>query len=339
MDPNTSIRHLCLGENDRLSLNDGIESEGNWDTSEYLNLEYEKNEISNEFAVKLCLEYEVKNGEKVMKRELLAALRGELYFVKFIINLEQDDVEPEVVFGRSFLRITKGIVDFGNRILTIYADLITFNDDSDDELDELLASTYVSDLPPLDISVTTILAKFLLLDIPIDRDVPIVVGRSFLHTCRVIMNTIKGTTSTFDGIVHKKIYVTNVRNSHEESDSDDEKEYCLKMDGMGKPFYGPKHDQYLSCDDPIDPVLALREVLNPFKKICMWKKAIVFLGSLPVPLQHAEWIPNHSGNFAKKVIEMRNGTLRLELWILTKTSLSKDTKQRPLKGSYRSTTS
>ncbi|GKE38236.1 hypothetical protein Tco_1461641 [Tanacetum coccineum] len=82
-----------------------------------VNLEYEKNMISNEFAVKLCLEYEVKNGEKVMKRELLVALRGELYFVKFIINPEQDDVKLKVVFGRSFLKITKGIVDFRNGIL------------------------------------------------------------------------------------------------------------------------------------------------------------------------------------------------------------------------------
>ncbi|GJZ83086.1 hypothetical protein Tco_0648259 [Tanacetum coccineum] len=92
------------------------------------NLEYEKNMISNEFAVKLCLEYE------------------------FIINPEEDDVEPRVIFGRSFIRLTKGIVDLGNVILTIYPDLITFNDDSDDELDALLASVDVSDLPPLDIT-------------------------------------------------------------------------------------------------------------------------------------------------------------------------------------------
>ncbi|GJZ86440.1 hypothetical protein Tco_0658050 [Tanacetum coccineum] len=82
-------------------------------------LEYEKNIISNEFAVKFCLEY------------------------------EEDDAEPWVIFGRLFLRQTKGIVDFGNGILTIYPDRITSNDDSDDELDALLASINVSDLPPL----------------------------------------------------------------------------------------------------------------------------------------------------------------------------------------------
>ncbi|GJZ17513.1 agenet domain-containing protein [Tanacetum coccineum] len=101
------------------------------------------------------------------------------------------------------------------------------------------------------VGVTTILASFLIIDIPIDRDVPIVIGRSFLYTCRSILNIIKGTTSTFDGVCHQK-------------------------------FYDAK------------------EALNPFKTICVWKKPIDFLGSLPVPLQHAEWIPNRSRNFAKE---------------------------------------
>ncbi|GKE61261.1 agenet domain-containing protein [Tanacetum coccineum] len=120
------------------------------------------------------------------------------------------------------------------------------------------------------VGVTTILASFLIIDIPIDRDVPIVIGRSFLYTCRSILNTIKGTTSTFDGVCHQKFYDAKVRNNHVESDSDDEEEYCLKRGEMGKPFYGPN------------------------------RKPIDFLGSLPVPLQHAEWIPNRSRNFAKE---------------------------------------
>ncbi|GJT83906.1 hypothetical protein Tco_1058248 [Tanacetum coccineum] len=102
------------------------------------------------------------------------------------------------------------------------------------------------------VGVTTILANFLLLDIPVDRDVPIVVRRIFLHTCGAIMNTIKGKTSTFDGIVHQKFYVANVRNAHAESDSNDDEEYCLMKDDMGKPIYGPNHAKYLSCDDPED---------------------------------------------------------------------------------------
>ncbi|GKA74276.1 hypothetical protein Tco_0780578 [Tanacetum coccineum] len=95
-------------------------------------------------------------------------------------------------------------------------------------------------------------------------------------------------------------YVANVRNAHAESDNDDEEEYCLKRDEMGKPIYGPNHAKYLSFDDPMDRALALQEALNPLKNIYVWKKVVALLGSLLVPLQNAKWIPNCSGNFAKE---------------------------------------
>nr|GEV10181.1 hypothetical protein [Tanacetum cinerariifolium] len=91
-----------------------------------INLGVEENMISNEFAVKLCLDHEVKRRNKVVKKELIVALRGEIYFVKFIINLEENDVEPGVVFGRSFLRLTKAITDFGTETVTIYPELDPF---------------------------------------------------------------------------------------------------------------------------------------------------------------------------------------------------------------------
>ncbi|GJT04644.1 hypothetical protein Tco_0839106 [Tanacetum coccineum] len=67
-----------------------------------VNMDHERNLISNEFTVKLCLEYEEKNGEKLVKRELLVSLKGEFYFVKFIIIPVEDDVQPSVILGRSF---------------------------------------------------------------------------------------------------------------------------------------------------------------------------------------------------------------------------------------------
>nr|GEV41872.1 hypothetical protein [Tanacetum cinerariifolium] len=48
------------------------------------------------------------------------------------------------------------------------------------------------------VGVTTIIAEFLILDMPIDRDTLILVGRGVLHTCGGILNTIKRITSTFD---------------------------------------------------------------------------------------------------------------------------------------------
>nr|GEY75193.1 hypothetical protein [Tanacetum cinerariifolium] len=122
-----------------------------------INLGHDKNLISNEYAVKLRLEHEVKNGDKVVKKELIVALRGEIYLVTFIINLEEDDIKPGVVLGRSFLRLTKGIADFKNRIITIYPNLDPFNDvdsvkanDSEDNWDVILEGIDFGDIPEID---------------------------------------------------------------------------------------------------------------------------------------------------------------------------------------------
>ncbi|GJY60433.1 hypothetical protein Tco_0461090 [Tanacetum coccineum] len=53
------------------------------------------------------------------------------------------------------------------------------------------------------VGVTTIIAKFLILDMPIDRDAPILVGSRFLYTCGSILNTRDRITSTFAGVCHQ----------------------------------------------------------------------------------------------------------------------------------------
>ena len=72
-------------------------------------------------------------GNKVVKKELIVALRGEIYFVKFIINLDDDDFKTGVIFGRSFLRLTKAITDFETGTVTIYPELDPFLDDSEEK--------------------------------------------------------------------------------------------------------------------------------------------------------------------------------------------------------------
>ncbi|GKB42818.1 hypothetical protein Tco_0887760 [Tanacetum coccineum] len=68
-----------------------------------INLGVEENMISNEFALKFCLEHEVKRGNKVVKKELII-----------------------------FLRLTKAIVDFRNETIMIYHELDPFLVSSDD---------------------------------------------------------------------------------------------------------------------------------------------------------------------------------------------------------------
>ncbi|GKE49836.1 hypothetical protein Tco_1481094 [Tanacetum coccineum] len=174
MDPNSSLRKICLGDNVIEISSDKIEGSGDWSSPKYqdtagskgkkvvntfsfnmmetdeiseryiapcfvngleayngeINLALDENLISNEYVVKLCLDYEMRKCKKLVKKELIIALKGELYFVKFIINSKEDDVETGVILRRSLLRLAKGIVDFGNGVITIHPEPDPFDDDS-----------------------------------------------------------------------------------------------------------------------------------------------------------------------------------------------------------------
>ncbi|GJV46495.1 hypothetical protein Tco_1431031 [Tanacetum coccineum] len=119
------------------------------------------------------------------------------------------------------------------------------------------------------VGVTIVLENFMLLDVPVDRDVPIIVRRSFMYTCGATMNMLKGKMATFDGFVHQQFGMAKVRNVHEESDSDDKEEYSIKRDDFGRPFYGPHRPQYLDSEDRMDRALAQQDYLNPLRKLCV----------------------------------------------------------------------
>ncbi|GJZ84770.1 hypothetical protein Tco_0650109 [Tanacetum coccineum] len=109
------------------------------------------------------------------------------------------------------------------------------------------------------VGVTTLIAKFLILDILIDRDSPIVVGQRFLHTIGGIVNTLERLFSTFDGFCHQTFSAVRsdvMRNA--ESDSDDEEDYQIKRNKFGAPIYGPKPAPYLNCNDPDERSLAIQ---------------------------------------------------------------------------------
>nr|GEV97522.1 hypothetical protein [Tanacetum cinerariifolium] len=331
-----------------------------------INLGVKENMILNEYAVILCLEHEMKRGNKMVKKELIVALRGEFHFVKFIINPEEDDVEPGVILGRSFLRMTKAITNFGAATVTIYPEIDPFLEDIEEEekslddwdhlldfnlddvqllgtsssagghltqeeavkqalairmsrkftlldeerpiietmiyhdkykkiLDEIWKDKVELDgkiikeeeeavkrikgreeIKKVDreitminltqaeaigiltnvlcqVGVTTLIAKFVILDIPIDRDVPIVVGQGFLRTIGGIVNILERLFSNFDGFCHQTFRAARydvTRNT--DCDSDDEEEYQIKRNKFGAPIYGPKPVPYLNCNDPAE---------------------------------------------------------------------------------------
>ncbi|GJT04211.1 hypothetical protein Tco_0838673 [Tanacetum coccineum] len=130
-----------------------------------INLEKNDNLISNDYAVKLCLEYEVRKGKKLVKKELMVLLRGEIYFVQFIINLEEDEFDPGLIFRRSFLRSANAIVNFREGTIIIQPDFDPFLLSSDEEgkpnLDDLetLLNFDIDEVPQTEIDLPPMVCK------------------------------------------------------------------------------------------------------------------------------------------------------------------------------------
>ncbi|GJX52064.1 hypothetical protein Tco_0717447 [Tanacetum coccineum] len=115
------------------------------------------------------------------------------------------------------------------------------------------------------------------MDIPIDRDSPIVVGHGFFRTIGAIFNTPERLFSTFDGFCHQTFRAARsdfMRNA--KSDSDDEEEYQIKRNKFRAPIYGPNPAPYLTRtmgihnDERPDLTIQAQD-MKPWKRYCFHK--------------------------------------------------------------------
>ncbi|GJY31495.1 hypothetical protein Tco_0414990 [Tanacetum coccineum] len=261
-----------------------------------INLGMEENTFSNEFVVKLCLEHKVKRGHKVVKKELIVALRGYFYFVnsgeeeKIVDDwdLLLDDLDFGDIPNIKGVEVPSFVCKIGKnsrnkrkqleKYQLIYFDIgpslstrklltreeaerealainicrryslleeerpvietMAYNDKYKKILDGICLYKMKLDRemkkegeeaitrikgealiekedPRAFVGVTTIIPKFLILDMSIERDTPILVGRGFLYTSKTSLDTA-------------------------ESDSDDEEEYAIQRNKFGAPIYGSK---------------------------------------------------------------------------------------------------
>nr|GEU99345.1 hypothetical protein [Tanacetum cinerariifolium] len=333
IDPTSSLGRICLGENIYGSSSEKVERHGDWNAPEYtdmasskenkvtkalsfykietnkvseryitpcfmngleaydgeINLAFNENLISNEYVVKLCLDYKVRKGNKVVKKELIVALKGELYFVKFIINSKEDDVEPEL-----FLEEDPFEDDFEKTKKSM------------DDWDQLLDLNF-DDIPQLDgeelpLFALRISQKFALLE----EVRPVLETMAYHDKYKKVLDEIWKDKVELDGMIVKE-----EDEVIKESDSDDEEEYEIKRNKFGAAIYGLKPAAYLNCNDLAERLLPLQAVINPFRKISVWKKAVSFLGSLHVPLQHVNWKPDYKGCYTNE--EEAKGKWRTEI--------------------------
>ncbi|GJX33193.1 hypothetical protein Tco_0243048 [Tanacetum coccineum] len=128
------------------------------------------------------------------------------------------------------------------------------------------------------VGFTTLSAKFLILEIPVDWDAPIVVGHGFLDTIGGNIDIPNRIFTTFDGLTRQTFRAARLEKIRTaKSDSDDEEDYVIKRNEMGTPIHNSRPIGYQNNTNPAENMTlsTLESVINPFRKISVWKKAKV----------------------------------------------------------------
>ncbi|GJW04382.1 ATP-dependent DNA helicase PIF1-like protein [Tanacetum coccineum] len=148
------------------------------------------------------------------------------------------------------------------------------------------------------------LVDFLVLDISVDKKLPLLLGYPFLRTCGAVIDMGRGTMSIDDGVIRHtyfpkpraKAYLENF-----EVDKEDDWLSCFEVgrDKDGNPKYGPVAPSFLDIEDEMVRALAMEAYFNPFKNIIVFKKLVDFLGSLQVQLKNTVWGNEGYGMYKK----------------------------------------
>ncbi|GKB49243.1 hypothetical protein Tco_0899996 [Tanacetum coccineum] len=126
------------------------------------------------------------------------------------------------------------------------------------------------------------LVDFLVLDIPVDKKLPLLLGRPFLRACGVVIDIGRGTMSIDDGVIRHTYFPKPRAKAYLENfEIDEENDWLsyfeVRRDEDGNPKYGPIVPSFLDIEDLMERALAMEAYFNPFKNIIVFKKLIDFL--------------------------------------------------------------
>ncbi|GKD29598.1 putative ribonuclease H-like domain-containing protein, partial [Tanacetum coccineum] len=96
----------------------------------------------------------------------------------------------------------------------------------------------------IQINYQAYLADFLVLDIPIDKELLLLLGRPFLHTCRAVIDMGRGTMTIDNGVIRHTYFPKPRAKGYSENFEVDEDENWIGYfekgrDEDGNPKYGP----------------------------------------------------------------------------------------------------
>nr|GEW44035.1 hypothetical protein [Tanacetum cinerariifolium] len=206
-----------------------------------------------------------------MVREVHVEIHGFTFLVDYVVIGYANEGEPSVIFGRDFLVTSKSRVDF--EIGKMRIDLIMLEEmkDIDDMLDKSVENLEeVGDLKPYNSNLTMVdntqakamgevknvriqigyqayFIDFLILDIPVDKELPLLLGRLFLRTYGAVIDMGYGTLCIDDGVIRHTCFpkpraMTYLDNFVQEKEDDWLSCFEVGRDENGNPKYGPNTD-------------------------------------------------------------------------------------------------
>ncbi|GKA96404.1 retrovirus-related pol polyprotein from transposon TNT 1-94 [Tanacetum coccineum] len=144
----------------------------------------------------------------------------------------------------------------------------------------------------------------LILDIPVDPELPLLLGRPFLRTCGAIIDMGRGTLCIDDGVIRHTYFPKPRSKSYVEAfEMEGEDDWLgsfeVGRDEDGNVKYGPVAPSFIDIEDDMERALAMEAYFNPFKNVIVFKKLVDFLGSLPVQLKNLDWGNEGYGTYKK----------------------------------------
>ncbi|GJX63582.1 putative ribonuclease H-like domain-containing protein [Tanacetum coccineum] len=144
----------------------------------------------------------------------------------------------------------------------------------------------------------------LILDILVDPELPLLLGRPFLRTCGAIIDMGRGTLCIDDRVIHHTYFPKPRSKSYVEAfEMEGEDDWLgsfeVGRDEDGNVKYGPVAPSFIDIEDDMERALAMEAYFNPFKNVIVFKKLVDFLGSLPVQLKNLDWGNEGYGTYKK----------------------------------------
>nr|GFA97925.1 hypothetical protein [Tanacetum cinerariifolium] len=152
-----------------------------------------------------------KYGRK-MVREVRVEIHDFTFLVNFVVIGSANEGEPSVIFGRDFLVTSKSRVDIGIDEMGIDLTMLEEMKDIDVMLDALIKNLEEVDNTQakamgqvknvrIQIGYQAYLVDFLILDIPVDKELPLLSGRPFFRTCGSVIDMGCDTLCIDDGVI------------------------------------------------------------------------------------------------------------------------------------------